>query len=66
MRHHGQIARKHLRATGTHPKTADTVATARALVESGEKVLIFCDHHQPELELTLALADELRWPADNR
>jgi hypothetical protein len=59
--HHGRIAQKLLRANGMHPKVADTVKTARAIVERGEKVLIFCDHHLPAVELTAALTDALRW-----
>ena len=30
------------------------------------KVLIFCDHYQPAVELTELLASELRWPDDVR
>lgn len=63
--HHGRIARRHIRANGTHPKIADTVESARAFVEQGEKVLIFCDHHLPAVELTIALANALRWPDAN-
>lgn len=59
--HHARIARKHIRANGRHPKIADTVESTRAFVEKGEKVLVFCDHHLPAVELTAALAHELRW-----
>ena len=59
---HGRIARKHIRAGGTHPKIADTVESARAFVDQGEKVLVFCDHHLPAVELTVELALNLRWP----
>ncbi len=59
--HHARIARKLLRANGRHPKIKDTVETTRLIVEEGEKVLIFCDHHLPAVELTAALADEIRW-----
>jgi hypothetical protein len=61
--HHAKIARRQIRATGTHPKIADTIKTACAVVEQGEKVLIFCDHHLPAVELTIALAHEVRWPS---
>jgi hypothetical protein len=60
--HHGRIAQRHIRANGRHPKIADTVESARAFVEQGEKVLIFCDHHLPAAELTMEPANELRWP----
>lgn len=63
--HHGRIARRHVRANGTHPKIANTVQSARAFVSQGEKVLVFCDHHLPAVELTIALAVELRWPEAN-
>lgn len=59
---HGKIARKHIRACGTHPKIADTVESTRAFVDQGEKVLVFCDHHLPAVELTVELALSLRWP----
>lgn len=59
---HGETALRQICANGTHPKIADTVRNTRALVEQGEKVLIFCDHHFPAEELTRTLADELRWP----
>lgn len=59
--HHGRIARTRIRANGRHPKVANTVQSARAFVERGEKVLIFCDHHLPAVELALALAQDLRW-----
>jgi hypothetical protein len=62
-RRHAEIARRHIRSNGRHPKIADTVEAARKIVEQGEKVLIFCDHHFPAVELTCALADELRWPS---
>jgi hypothetical protein len=58
---HGRIAQKQIRAIGRHPKVASTVEATRAVVEQGEKVLIFCDHHLPAAELTAALAEELRW-----
>jgi hypothetical protein len=60
--HHARIARRHIRANGAHPKIADTIKTSRTIVEQGEKVLIFCDHHLPAVELAIALAHELRWP----
>lgn len=59
--YHARTARRHLRAIGRHPKIADTVESARVIVEQGEKVLVFCDHHLPAVELTTALAHELRW-----
>ena len=64
--HHGRIARAHIRANGRHPKVADTVESTRAFVEQGEKVLIFCDHHLPAVELALALSHELRWSSLGR
>lgn len=60
--HHGRIARKYIKANGRHPKIAHTVETTREFVNQGEKVLIFCDHHQPAVELSVELAQELRWP----
>lgn len=60
--HHGSIARKQMNANGRHPKIAHTVELAREFVEQGEKVLIFCDHHLPAVELAEALAQDLRWP----
>ena len=59
--HHARIARKCIRNNGRHPKIANTVESARAFVEQGEKVLVFCDHHLPAVELTTALVHELRW-----
>jgi hypothetical protein len=66
--HHGRIAQDAIRASGTHPKIASTVALAREFVEVGEKVLIFCDHHSPAAELSVALAKELhrQTPRQNR
>ena len=64
LRRHGEIAQKLVRPNGTHPKIAETVATARRFVEQGEKVLIFCDHHFPAVELTKELALALRWPGN--
>jgi hypothetical protein len=61
-RHHGQIAQKLIRANGIHPKIVDTIKSTCAFVEQGEKVLIFCDHHLPAVELSTNLAQELRWP----
>lgn len=64
-RHHGQVARRLLQVVGTHPKIVDTVRTAQTIVAQGEKVLIFCDHHQPASELAAALGDAIRWPEDS-
>ena len=59
--HHAKIARKQIRSNGRHPKIADTVSAVRAFVEKGEKVLVFCDHHLPAVELTIAVAEDLLW-----
>jgi len=59
---HVKIARQHIKANGRHPKITDTVKAAREFVEAGEKVLVFCDHHLPAVELAVAIADEIRWP----
>ncbi|CAN7505901.1 SNF2-related protein [Cupriavidus necator] len=60
--HHGTAALAQLRTVGIHPKIADTIGTVQAIVDQGEKVLIFCDHHQPATELAAALAQAIRWP----
>jgi hypothetical protein len=64
-RYHGRVAQRRIRAylglRGRHPKIAYTLDLARTVVEQGEKVLIFCDHHLPAVEIATALADELRW-----
>ena len=59
--HHGRNRPEAAPSQWQAPEIADTAETTRALVEQGEKVLIFCDHHLPAVELTTALADDLRW-----
>jgi hypothetical protein len=67
--YHARLAQRRISAyvgvKGRHPKIGYTLDIARTVVERGEKVLIFCDHHLPAVELTTALADELRW-SDSR
>jgi len=44
---------------GVHPKMLAVAKEVRGVIESGEKVLLFCDHHATAQELTMALAEEL-------
>jgi len=62
--HHIEAALRRIRSTGRHPKIEETIKLALDIADQGEKVLIFCDHHSPAVELACALADELRWPKD--
>ena len=43
-----------------HPKTAATGDTVKSLVDSGERVVLFCHHHATAQELTLHLNTVLR------
>lgn len=64
--HHSNGALDRLRTLDAHPKIAGTANMTRAIVEEGEKVLIFCDHHQPATELAELLAASLKWPTERR
>lgn len=64
--HHSNSALEGLRMLDAHPKIAGTANMTRAIAEEGEKVLIFCDHHQPATELAALLAASVRWPAERR
>lgn len=61
-----QAARKLVKRFRQHPKVADTVSAARSIVEKGEKVLIFCDHHATATELAVELANRLQWPSSSQ
>ncbi|CAB3800658.1 SNF2-related protein [Pararobbsia alpina] len=64
--HHSNGALDRLRTLDAHPKIAGTANMTRAIVDEGEKVLIFCDHHQPATELAARVAASLKWPAKRR
>lgn len=64
--HHGSAALASLQAVDAHPKITNTVKAVQSIVDQGEKVLIFCDHHQPATELAAALAHAIRWPTGSK
>jgi hypothetical protein len=43
-------------AAEIHPKTLAVGETVKSIVEQGEKVVLFCDHHATAQELTIHLA----------
>jgi hypothetical protein len=59
---HVREALKLLEQVPVHPKVSATVAQIQHIVDSNEKVLVFCDHHIPAAELANELCRRMRRP----
>jgi hypothetical protein len=54
-RHHLENMRRAMRRARPHPKTRATTEYVASLVNQGEKVLVFCDHHATASEVAVSL-----------
>lgn len=54
------------RSAGPHPKIAAVTEAVRAVLDDGEKVLVFCHHRATASELLEALEQSLKIPGANR